>query len=202
MIRLAAMVLVGIPVASLVVDATAPAEETEIVTVLVARKALPRRAGLRHPEKLFKPVRYFKGEEPRDAVTSFEQLKGKILGRPLAEDQPLKTIDLLNLVEANKLPPGTRAVAIKIQRLETNDLLIPGSRVDVLIARPGSRGRTEVSTFLRDLLLLAMDSVRADQEPQEPTTAAIAVPLSDVNRLAEVAGSGSLLLVVRPVEDK
>jgi hypothetical protein len=93
MIRLVVLLVLGIPVVSLLFDATRPPAPATI-SVLVARKHLPVEASLQYPEKLFKPIRYFKGEEPKDAVTSFDQLRDKVLVRPLAEDQPLKTSDL------------------------------------------------------------------------------------------------------------
>ena len=60
------------------------------VAVLVARRDISAYESLDAPEKLFKIVHYLKGDEPRDAITDFEEVKGKSVACHVAEDQPLR----------------------------------------------------------------------------------------------------------------
>jgi Flp pilus assembly protein CpaB len=123
-------------------------DEPKLVAVLVAKTDIPAFEAIKEPEKLFKVDYYKKGEEPRDAVTDFDQMKGQYLLNGLAEDQPVKKADLL--------PEGTRAIAVSIPKDGLGNA-IPGSRVDVYatIRKDGKEPITEL--VLKDLLVLAVD---------------------------------------------
>jgi hypothetical protein len=63
-----------------ILTASAPCwadEPKPLVAVLVAKSDVAPWEPIEEPEKLFKVVHYLKGEEPRDAVTGFEQVKGR-----------------------------------------------------------------------------------------------------------------------------
>src|SRR4051812_36893351 len=79
----------------------------ETVGVVVARKDIPAGSIIDQPEKLFKVVRYVKGDEPRGGFTDLRKLDGQFLTGPLAEDQPVKQKDLV------WLPNGLRAYSIR-----------------------------------------------------------------------------------------
>jgi Flp pilus assembly protein CpaB len=65
-----------------------------VVSVVVARKAIPAGTEINAPEEWFKIVRYLKGDVPQGAFGSLDDLKGRVVQRPLAEDQPVKATDL------------------------------------------------------------------------------------------------------------
>jgi Flp pilus assembly protein CpaB len=180
--------------------ASATAAEPEAtVTVLVARRDLVAWTLLEEPEKYFKRVRYFKGEEPRDAVVSFDQLKGKALERPLAEDQPLKLRDLCEAEPIPGLPRGVRAMAIRLPRDAANGFVLPGVRVDVLLTQAKGLGKEETLTVVQELLVLAVDMKLDDTK----ATVTLAVPHdTDCRRLRAAPALGNLRLVVRAAENK
>jgi Flp pilus assembly protein CpaB len=62
--------------------------------VVVARKDIGAGTAVQDPAELFKIVHYRTGDEPREAITSLESMKGKVVIRALAEDQPVKAKDL------------------------------------------------------------------------------------------------------------
>jgi Flp pilus assembly protein CpaB len=172
-----------------------------VVTVLVANTDLPKGLRLHEPEKYFKRVRYFKGEEPRDAVVSFDQLKGKTLRRPLVEDQPMKLRDLRDPDLPLDLPAGTRAVAIKVQRNPENVAVLPGVFVDVVFTPGKSSEKREPKTVAQDVLVLAIDMGREDDHGTV-TTVTLALRPDLAQRLALAAALGSLELVIRTPKDK
>jgi Flp pilus assembly protein CpaB len=177
--------------------------ETETVTVLVARQRITYGTLLKeHPEKYFKAVRYVKGDEPKNAVSNFEQLKGKRVNRPLQEDQPVKTQDLMEPKPVDSpegvLPKGMQAIAIRVSLTTTAiGFILPGSRVDVISStRKGDKGVS--STILSNVLVLATDSVatRLNEKGPIATTMTLAVKPEDgvKLRLAELSSEFTLAL--------
>src|SRR5207237_7240707 len=59
----------------------------EKVSVLVARHNLPMGTLLNEPAKFFEEKRFPKGEEPKKAIRSFEELKDQRLNKPVAAEQ-------------------------------------------------------------------------------------------------------------------
>src|SRR5690349_4638782 len=64
----------------------APAEE-EKVAVLVAKQKVSYGTLIKDPQKYFQEKLYTKGEEPKKALKTWDQLKDKRLNKPLNEDQ-------------------------------------------------------------------------------------------------------------------
>lgn len=62
--------------------------------VVVAKKEIAAGTAIQEPGEYFKIVHYRPGDEPRDSVKSLEGLKGRVVVRALAEDQPVKDKDL------------------------------------------------------------------------------------------------------------
>src|SRR5262245_49741266 len=65
----------------LLAERSQPAEEQEKVSVLVAKKNIDMGTLIKDPQGFFEEKQYIKGQEPSDAVTSMDQLKGRQLKR-------------------------------------------------------------------------------------------------------------------------
>jgi Flp pilus assembly protein CpaB len=176
------------------------ADRPETVTVLVARQDIAAFTVIKEPQKYFKQVRYVRGDEPKGALTRFEQVKDKVVSRPLAEDQPLKEKDLTAaLPPALNVPKGMRAVAIKIAPDNANGFVLPGVRVDVCWVRPRGKGKNEASVLVKDVLVLAVD---VETRPEARQTATLAVTVEQARQLAAAAQEGSFRVALRPPQDE
>src|SRR5947209_19443265 len=72
---------------------------------------------VKDPERYFQEKQFTKGEEPRKALTSFDQIKDKKLNKSLTAEQFVTADDLMDSKQAtfeSQMPPGTVAVAIKV----------------------------------------------------------------------------------------
>ena len=173
--------------------------ETETVTVLVARQRISYGTLLKDPEKYFKAVRYAKGDEPKDAVTSFDQLKGKRVNRPLNEDDPIKTKDLRTPSdkswEETVIPKGVRACTIKARpNSAASGFVLPLARVDV-ISTTNKDGKSVSSTILQNVLVVAVESVY-DGNGTDPFTVTLALLPKDVGKIRKAEAAGELGLAL------
>ncbi len=171
-------------------------EPQELVAVLAARRDVPPFEALKKPEMYFKVVHYLKGDEPRDAVTDFAQVKGQRLVRRLVEDQPLKKIDIADNPAAGTYvgrPEGTRVVALEIEQ-GLIGLLLPGCHVDVAVVTTEAGKEPTCKVVMEDLLLHAADGFT----DRLHMTATVAVTLEQAVKLADAVKAGNVHLVLRP----
>jgi Flp pilus assembly protein CpaB len=172
----------------------------ETVSVLVARKDIPLGTPVNDPGKLFKVVRYVKGDEPGEAITKLEQLKGKRTLRALAEDQPVKTKDVGDVGEF-PLPKGLQAITVKVLSAHAPEVFIlPGSRVDVANTVRMRPDKTRTETVLRNVLVLAVEELADGDRTHMAVT--LAVKLDDAKKLRQAEGDGELSLGLSSPEDR
>src|SRR5262249_53686539 len=110
-----------------------PTEE-EKVKVLVARQNIQAGTFIREPDKLFIEKDFIKGQEPRKAAKSFDEIKDRSLARPVAAEQWVSVDDLLRKDQMGlQVPKGMRAMAIKVQ-IDTlvAGFVLPSAKVDVV----------------------------------------------------------------------
>ncbi len=174
----------------------------DIVAVFVARTEIPAFTSFKEPEKLFKAVRYVKGDEPCDAITSLEKLKGTILGRALAEDQPVKGKDLIREntgVDLGGL--GLRASAVKVTwTMKEDDIILPNCRVDVVLTTTTEKGKSRSSVVIKNVLVLALDKVAVGDE-FKPRVVVLAVTAAEAQVLSLGGKLGTFSVVLRASED-
>jgi Flp pilus assembly protein CpaB len=68
--------------------------ETGMTRVIVARKDISPGTMVQDPAEFFKVVFYRSGDEPKGSFQDLANLKGKVVVKSLAEDQPVKEKDL------------------------------------------------------------------------------------------------------------
>jgi pilus assembly protein CpaB len=137
------------------------------VAVLVAKQNLPMATHITDPEKLFEEKQFTKGEEPRKAIRDFAQLKGKYLNKPLSAEQFVTPDDVDDkggdLVD--RLPPGPRAVGIKVAAEDVaGGFVQPQCRVDIISVIQRNENETYVKVVLQNILVLAVDQMAARPE--------------------------------------
>lgn len=189
---------VGLYVASRLPFTSPPLVSVESVMVLVAIEDSPQGTVLTEPQKKFKYKPVIKGEEPKMAVNSYDQLKDKMLNKSISAEQFCTPKDLSDNAGPD-LIPGQRAVAIRINPAKDAAGLLPGKRVDVLYTEQ-VKGKPVARIVVQDVLILAVDTILS-KPPPEFVTVTIAISPEQAVKLAEVWGKGTLSLVRRAPDD-
>ena len=154
-----------------------------------------------------------KGADPKNEVGMIV-LHGIETGEPILSARLLKAGDTSFM--AAELPPGMRAISIKIDGISaTSGFILPGDYVDVLLsehytvksnpqqsqdAGPPPFDTREINTIvLRDIKVLAIDqSVQdLDSKPKTGGSATLEVALPDAQKLTIAGSLGNLSLLLR-----
>lgn len=187
-------------------------EEVEKVAVLVAKKQIDTASPIKVPEDLFEEKLFTKGEEPRDAIAKFEELKGRILKRTLRPGDFIRLDDMLDsrdpqVAFSYHLPEGFRAVGqrVNIEATAGGFASLPLSRVDVVqTVRRGDDKTTYAKIILENVLVLAADqkTTRDESGNAMPAgTVTFALSPEDALKLALAREVGSLSLMLRKFND-
>jgi Flp pilus assembly protein CpaB len=185
----------------------APTEE-EKVAVLVAKQKIIYGTLIKDPQKYFQEKLYTKGEEPKRALKTWEQLKDKRVNKPLNEDQFVTADDLQDPKLFSGidwlLPAGMRGIAIRVNTASgAAGFIQPNSRVDVVqTTHEGDKSTTQ--TILQNMLVLAADTttIRDQDKPAiVANTVTLAAKPEDVQKLRLAEATGELSLTLRGAED-
>jgi pilus assembly protein CpaB len=178
--------------------------------VLVAKTKIPAHTMFKEADL----QKYFVEKElpvsaiPKKAIRNTSDLKDRRISRPLAEDSFVTVDDLVDAKNdglAATLPPGMRAVAIRVNAESlAGGFVLPNSKVDVLSTIRVNDGSL-TQTILQDMLVLAVDmkSSRSSDDAQAMlgTTVTLACWPEEAERLSAAANSGELRLTLRGVGD-
>jgi pilus assembly protein CpaB len=176
------------------------------VTVVVAKQKVSPMVLIKEPEKFFELREFPESVAPKKGLKSLDELKDQRLSKPLAEDSPVTADDVLNKEQMGlpaKLPPGTHAVAIKVNAESlVGGFVLPGSHVDVISTTRGGEAQSQI--ILQDMLVLAVDTnyVRdANQQTILGSTVTLAAKPEEATKLALAGALGELKLTLRGLGD-
>jgi pilus assembly protein CpaB len=181
--------------------------EEEKVKVLVAKQKIPMGTKIKDPEKFFVEKEFVKGNEPKKAITNYDQLKDKCLNKTINAEVHVTPDDLMSKEQeglAQDIPPGMRAVTITV-RADTDvaGFILPRSRVDVVhVTRTDTGPLSRI--ILQDVLVLAKDTVHireGDKNALPSSTCTLLVKPDDAERLSLAASMGELRLLLRATDD-
>jgi pilus assembly protein CpaB len=186
-------------------------DEAEKVIVLVAKKNLNMGDTIKVPEDVFIQKAYTRGEEPANAIVDAEQLKGRVLKRPLRANDFVTSEDLLGDKDGDflnvKLPPGYRAVGVRVN-VESSAYgfaSLPHSRVDVISTVRRSDDKTTYSQVLLEnvLVLAADDRTQRDEsgKPMPSQVVTLALKPEDALKISLAGELGTLRLMLRKMGD-
>ncbi len=153
-----------------------------------------------------------KGTAPADSFNSVEKVTGRIAtfsilpgdvlrGARLAEHLGGST--LASLIEPNK-----RAISVRVDDVVgVGGFLLPGNRVDVLVAKQqgGNGQEARAETILYDLRVLAVDQTASTDKTQPVVVRAVTLEMTpeEAEKLVKAQTEGRLQLALRnPLEDK
>jgi pilus assembly protein CpaB len=185
-----------------------PPKIEDAETVLVAKTRVPSHQRLKEPEKYFEEREVPAGVAPKGALKSLDAIKDKMVSRPLGEGSyvtPEDVVTAANFGLAANLPPGMRAVAIRVNAESVaGGFVLPQSRVDVISTVKAGEGSI-TRTILQDMLVLAVDmkSGRNQDDPNAMVaqTVTLAARPEEVERIRVAGGVGELSLSLRPIGD-
>lgn len=187
-------------------------EDVEKTPILVAKRQLDNGSPIKVPQDVFEEKLYVKGEEPRDAIFKYEDLKGRILKRTLRQGDFIRPDDMLDSkdpqsVFSANLPEGFRAVGQRVS-LETTAAgfaTLPHSRVDIVqTVRRGDDKSSYSKIILENVLVLAADQRTQRDEGGNAMPAGIvtfALSPEDALKLSLSREVGSLSLLLRKFND-
>jgi pilus assembly protein CpaB len=185
-----------------------PVEEK--VAVLVARQNIPMGTMIKDPEKLFEEKQFTKGEEPKKAIRSFDDLKNKLLNKPLGAEQFVTGDDLTDKEQGglpSVMPKGWRAVAIKVDAgSSVGGFVLPHTRVDVVSVVRQNENNTYSKIILQNVLVLAVDTLAGRPEDGKQAlvsnTVTLQVTPQQAETLAMARELGTLNLILRAYGDE
>jgi len=105
-----------------------------------------------------------KDRVPEGAIAKLEQVEGKFAMHRLFKGEPVlrKKISNRRIGNEEKIPQGYRAVAVRTSaQSAVSNLLLPGTRVDVIVFLKGGNGipRTQTRTILKDVRIFSVNSL-------------------------------------------
>src|SRR6516164_2272697 len=187
-------------------------DDDQKVVVLVAKKSLNMGDTIRSPEEIFHEKKFVRGDEPKDAIDSMDQLKNRILKRPLRVGDHVTPDDLLGDGDRSGLgyvvPDGYRAIGVRVnpESAASGWATLPLSRVDLISVVRSAADRTTYSQILlENVLVLAADSeMRRDDsgKPIQAQVVTLALKPEDVLKVTLARSLGELSLSLRKVNAK
>jgi pilus assembly protein CpaB len=190
-----------------IAERQAPAEE-EKVDVLIAKQNLNMGLMLKEPERFFETKAFTKGEEPKKAIKTFEELKDRRLNKPLSAEQFVTADDLIDK-DKEGLPglmqKGMRAFSIKVNAdTSVGGFVLPHNRVDVVsVIRRGDDLQSRI--ILQNVLVLAVDQTSQRPEDKQATlssTVTVQVTPAQAEKLSLASDLGTLRLILRSFGDE
>lgn len=184
-------------------------EAPETVRVLVARKEMATGTSILNPAEVFAPKEFVRGAEPKDAIETYDQLKGRVLKQRLREGDHVRAEDLMSDKDAlmqHLLQKGYRAIGLRvsIESIAGGFAALPLSRVDIIsTVRKGDEGKSHSTTLLQNVLVLAADqqTVAEGKGALPATTVTVALKPEDVQKVNLAKEMGPLSLALRAFGD-
>jgi pilus assembly protein CpaB len=183
-------------------------QEVEKVKVLVAKRNVPQGTFIKEPTDWFIEKEFTQGEEPKKAVRTFDELKDKVLSKPLSAEQWVTADDLLRRDQQGiqaAIPKGMRALTIRVS-VDTvvGGFVQPNSRVDVINTVKNGENNTYAQTILQNMLVVAIDTIDT-RDPEKKaiisSNVTLAVTPEEAATLSLAQQMGELRLSLRNNED-
>lgn len=153
-----------------------------------------------------------RGTAPSDAFDSVEKVTGRIATFTLLQGDILRGARLAEHLGgstlASLIEPSKRAISVRVDDVVgVGGFLLPGNRVDVLVAKQegGSGREAKAETILYDLRVLAVDQTASTDKTQPVVVRAVTLEMTpeETEKLVKAQAEGRLQLALRnPLEEK
>lgn len=197
-------------VAALLVNQMMRPRGGETVQVVVAAREVPRGIVAAHPEEYFKLESLPRELVPPTAMTQLEQVKNKVVLRPIDAGQFCTARDLGEEESlTHDLPEGHLALAVRVT-LDSSvaGFVTPGTRVDLICTvQDHDDPRVKLSKiFMTNMLVLAVNQEDARQDRVKvignPAVVTLAVKPAEAEKLTWVKDQGTVTMALRKPGDK
>jgi pilus assembly protein CpaB len=182
--------------------------EQEKASVLVAKRNISMGTLINDPEKFFEEKQFVKGEEPKKAIRSFDELKNQRLNKPLSAEQFVTADDLWDKDKdglAGRMRKGYRAVGLNVNaQTSSGGFILPNSHVDIVSVITDAKSKTTSKIILQNILVLAVDQLASrpdDKSAVVANTVTVEVTPDQAQRLALAQKLGSISLILRAFDD-
>lgn len=153
-----------------------------------------------------------KGTAPDDAFDSVEKVNGRIATFTMLQGDILRGARLAEHLGgstlASLIAPNKRAISVRVDDVVgVGGFLLPGNRVDVLVAKKesGSSNVAKAETILYDLRVLAVDQTASTDKTQPVVVRAVTLEMTseEAEKLVKGQTEGKLQLALRnPLDDQ
>ncbi len=178
----------------------------ETTDILVATEDIARNAEFSPKNVALKP--WPKHQLPLGTITKLEDVVGRRPNTPIVKDEPVLEGKLgtgEGAAPASKeIPPGFRAVAVRVDNAQNSGLILPGDRVDVqvFVNKGPNVPEATTSTFLEDVSVFAVNSeIRhessSDSKSIDAKNISLLVTPEQAAKLTLAAEVGTIRLVLR-----
>lgn len=151
-----------------------------------------------------KLVQMPKGAAPADAFSSVEQATGRIATMTLLQGDILREARLAEHLGgstlASLIAPNKRAISVRVDDVVgVGGFLLPGNRVDVLVAKTTHNNDAQAETILYDLRVLAVDQTASTDKTQPVVVRAVTLEMTseEAEKLVKGQSEGRLQLALR-----
>ena len=183
--------------------------QAEAMQVVVATADLPW--GTKLKPEMIKTTPYLKESLPTGYFAGVNDLKNRVLLRPLKINDPITEHKLAPIsIEtggvAAVIKSGKRAIAVKGDKvIGISGFINPGNRVDVLVTvKDPEKKEKKTKTILENIPVLATGTQIQENEKGEPAPVdvyTLEVTLEEAEKLALAASEGKLQMALRSVID-
>jgi Flp pilus assembly protein CpaB len=185
-------------------------EDTEKVSILVAKKDLAMGLTIKKVEDFFEEKKFFKGDEPKNAIVESKDLLARVLKRSLRLGDFVTGDDLLSDKDtglSNIMGQGYRALGIKVnvESIAAGFASLPMSRVDLIWTVRRANDKDSASrVLLENVLVLAADqsTVRTEGSgAMVANTVVVALKPDDCLKVKTAQDHGTISMVLRKFND-
>ncbi len=185
-------------------------EESEKVSVLVAKKNLDMGMTIKKVDDLFEEKKFTKGEEPKNAIVDAKDLLGRVLKVPRRAGDTVTGDDLLSDKDvgiSSLMAQGYRAIGIRVnpESIASGFASLPMSRVDLIWTVRRSNDKDSFSqVLLENVLVLAADqqTVRVEGSAAMPANVVtVALKPEDAMKVTSAREQGTISMVLRKFND-
>jgi pilus assembly protein CpaB len=185
-------------------------EDTEKVTILVAKKNLDMGLTIKKVEDFFEEKKFLKGDEPKNAIVEIKDLQTRVLKRSLRSGDFVTGDDLLSDKDtglSNLMAQGYRAmgISVRIADIASGFASLPMSRVDLIwTVRRATDKDSSSRVLLENVLVLAADqqTVRTEGSAAMPANVVtVALKPEDILKVSMARDLGTISMVLRKFND-
>jgi pilus assembly protein CpaB len=193
----------------LIAERSTEKSDEEKVAILVAKQNLATGYLIKEPEKMFEEKLYTKGEEPKKAIRTIDQLIDRRLNKPVNAEQFVTAEDLVSKEQdglSGVMKAGMRAVGLKVNvDSAVAGFVLPHCRIDIISVMRRNENETYSKIILQNVLVLAVDQtpLRPDDKPaMVASTVTVQVTPAQAEALSLASDLGSLRLILRSFGDE